>query len=421
MPRRLLIITEQTEFARLLEYHVATFWDDAESRLHNPRDAGPLHPAFTAAAYDAVLLDDDVDDAQGLTWLKNFRAHHDFPPILFFARGKSSSVTQAEKSGAASVFLRERIDHQQLRAALREAVDRRQQELKLLRAKPDQVKRYRFGPVTIRGQRLISEIGAGGTAHVYLAESEKAGEIVVLKVLGSPDAVDPHKLFERFLREYEVLSKIRHPNVVRIDDLGIADDHAYLAMEYFPKGDLKQRLVGPMPIAEAISIFEQIARALAAVHAVGVLHRDLKPGNVMLRNDGTIALIDFGVAKEIAQNTAITAAGAIFGTPYYMSPEQGHGEPVDARSDLYSLGVMLYEMLTQKKPFVATSAMQLIYMHRNAPIPELPAESAGWQPLANRLLAKNPADRFQTASELIAELERLQHRRTRKSDPQSSA
>ena len=404
MPRRLLIITEQAEFARLLQYHVATFWDDAEFRIHNPQTAGALHPAFAAAAYDAVLLDENVAGASGAQWLRNFHARPDFPPVLFFARGKSSASAAV---GALSVLSRDRIDHQQLRTSLREAADRRLQALKLLRAKPDQQKRHRFGPVTIRGHRFISEIGAGGTAHVYLAESEKAGEVVVLKVLGSPDSVDPHKRFERFLQEYELLSKISHPNVVRIDDLGIADDHAYIAMEYFPKGDLKQRLGGPMPLDEALAIFEQIAAALAAVHAVGVLHRDLKPGNVMLRNDGTVALIDFGVAKEITQNTAITAAGAIFGTPYYMSPEQGHGEAVDARGDLYSLGVMLFEMLAQKKPFLAASAMQLIYMHRNTPIPELPAANAAWQPLVHRLLAKNPADRFQSAQELLAEIERL--------------
>jgi tRNA A-37 threonylcarbamoyl transferase component Bud32 len=418
MPRRLLIITEQPQFARLLQHHVATFWDDAELRVHNPRDAGPLHPAFSAAAYDAVLLDGQIADAEELQGL---RARPDFPPVVFFARSGSPEIAAASDIGAPCVLSRERIDHQEFRAVLREAVDRRQQELKLLRAKPEQQKRYRFGPVTIRGQRFINEIGAGGTAHVYLAESEKAGEIVVLKVLGSSDSVDPHKLFERFLQEYELLSKIRHPNVVRIDDLGIADDHAYIAMEYFPKGDLKQRLGGPIPVAEALSIFEQVANALAAVHSIGVLHRDLKPGNVMLRNDGTVALIDFGVAKEISQNTAMTAAGAIFGTPYYMSPEQGHGEVVDARSDLYSVGVMLYEMLTQKKPFIAASAMQLIYMHRNAPIPELPSEHAEWQPLLNRLLAKDPGDRFQSANDLVIEIERFKGSRRRKPVPKARA
>jgi serine/threonine protein kinase len=144
-----------------------------------------------------------------------------------------------------------------------------------------------------------------------------------------------------------------------------------------------------------------MAAALRAIHAVGVLHRDLKPGNVMLRPDGTLALIDFGLAKVLKLDAAITAAGEIFGTPYYMSPEQGHGQNTDERSDLYSIGVIFFEMLAGRKPYLAPTPMAVIYKHRHAPLPELPEQLAYLQPLAHRLLAKEPRERFQTAEAVI--------------------
>ncbi len=146
-------------------------------------------------------------------------------------------------------------------------------------------------------------------------------------------------LWRRFIQEYEVISKVNHPNVVQIYGHGIADDHAYIAMEYFSAGNLKQRMGGkPMDEASVIGFTRQIARALMTIHEVGVLHRDLKPANVMLREDGTVALIDFGLAKELTLRDALTETGEVFGTPYYMSPEQGQGERADERADLYSLG-----------------------------------------------------------------------------------
>jgi eukaryotic-like serine/threonine-protein kinase len=155
-----------------------------------------------------------------------------------------------------------------------------------------------------------------------------------------------------------------------------------------------------------VHILRQMAEALGAIHRVGILHRDLKPGNVMLRRDGTIALIDFGLAKQLALHAEITATGEIFGTPYYMSPEQGHGREVDERSDIYSLGVIFWEMLTGRKPFLAPTSMGVIYKHSHAPIPELPPDlQPVYGRLAERLLAKDPRDRFQSAFDLLHALD----------------
>jgi serine/threonine protein kinase len=224
----------------------------------------------------------------------------------------------------------------------------------------------------------------------------------VLKVLRQvPDVAEGKNTFDRFIREYELIARIDHPNVVRIYDLGVADDHAYIAMEYFPDGDLRTRLRGPMPSETALVYLAQIAEALAAIHAVGVLHRDLKPGNVMLREDGSVALIDFGLARELRMEAEITETGEIFGTPYYMSPEQGHADHLDERADLYSLGVIFYEMLTGKKPYMGSTPMAVIYMHSHAPLPRFDPGLAHLQPLLDRMMAKEPGERFQSAEELL--------------------
>jgi len=164
---------------------------------------------------------------------------------------------------------------------------------------------------------------------------------------------------------------------------------------------------GPLPAARAVRMLEQIADALVAAHAAGVVHRDLKPDNILVCGGATgemVKVLDFGLAK-VAGQSRLTRAGVVFGTPHYMSPEQGHGQDMDLRSDIYSLGVMLFEMLAGQKPYTATNPMAIIYMHRNAPIPRLPEPLADLQPLLDRMLAKSPADRFVDALETARQIE----------------
>ena len=197
-----------------------------------------------------------------------------------------------------------------------------------------------------------------------------------------------------------MIAVIDHSNIVKNYDLGVADDHADIAMEYLDAGDLRQRINEKIYANVAVNYLREIASALARIHEVGILHRDLKPGNIMLRRDNSIALIDFGLAKRLRLQMEITGSGEIFGTPYYMSPEQGHGNPVDQRSDIYSLGVIFYEMLTGEKPYLAETAMGIIYKHAQAPIPLLPARFAEYQSLLNMMLAKKPEDRLQSVAEV---------------------
>jgi eukaryotic-like serine/threonine-protein kinase len=403
---RVFVVTDHVQVGRVIEHHLTTIWPDAQCRVYSPKSSGHLHPSFTAAGFHLAFVDARADHGRGDEWLANLLHRPEFPPVIFLLANEEQSVrAKARTQGAIDSFVRDRIEHTRLAAVARTAIDRRDAFMREIRHAPDYHERCRFGDVVIPGERCVRELAQGGSTAVYLAESEAVGDMVVLKVLPIDEsAPDSHVPYARFLQEYDLISRIRHPNVVRILDMGIADNHAYIAMEYFARGDLRARMAKAISPKLALNWLAQMA-ALETVHALGVLHRDLKPGNVMLRADGSVALIDFGIAKFTQAKTTITAAGTIFGTPYYMSPEQGHGEEVDARSDLYSLGVIFYEMLMRRKPFTAPTPMGVIYLHRNAPV--LHANFAALQRLLDKLLAKKPEDRFASAAQLFAELERL--------------
>jgi serine/threonine protein kinase len=266
----------------------------------------------------------------------------------------------------------------------------------------------KFGSVRIRGQRCLRRIAVGGSSSVFLAEDTRTGQQRILKIFRQvPDVVEGSTTFDRFLREHELVAHLNHPNIARIYDLGVADDHVYLAMEYFPGGDLRSRMRERLEWPVALGYLRQMAAALGALHEVGVLHRDVKPGNLLLRDDGSLAFIDFGLARQLRLESDITGVGTIFGTPHYMSPEQGHGLPLDERSDLYCLGIILYEMLTGEKPYVAETPLAVIYKHANSPIPRLPYSCVHLQGLLDGLLAKKVADRFASAAAIVASVDEV--------------
>jgi serine/threonine protein kinase len=231
------------------------------------------------------------------------------------------------------------------------------------------------------------------------------GSLRVIKVLNVADG--GFDLLRRFLQEYQLISQIRHPHVATIFDHGQTDSHAYIVMEFFPGGDLRRRLELPLTPREALGYLRQIAEALVALHVRGIVHRDLRLDNLMLREDGTLVLADFGIAKDLSRTMSSTRHGEGLGTPYYLSPEQATGGKVDQRSDLYGLGLIFYEMLTGRKPYTADDAPSLLHKHVHEPMPALPQALARFQPLMDRLTAKSPEARFQTSAEVLAAIEEL--------------
>lgn len=393
-----MIIDEHADFRSLLMHHVTTHWPDAIISAYDPAAAGHLPDEFSGAGNDLILLGSaHGEDRDGVAVLKQFVTRKGFPPVVYF--GTTDDEKAAAELHPDAHFMRNRIRHDSLIVSLGEvllASNRVATTTSLF------VGDLRAGiyPL-IKGYRFMRRLGSTEHSAVYLAERETTHLQVVLKVLRQMPAMDDSMdVFDRFLQEYETIADLDHPNIVHIYDLGVADDHAHIAMEYLSGGDLRIKIEAGVGERRAVDYMRQIAAALSAVHRNGVLHRDLKPANIMLRGNGSIALIDFGLAKRAKLESAITDKGEIFGTPYYMSPEQGHGNNVDERSDIYSLGVVFYEMLTGDKPYKADTAMGIIYQHAQAPVPLLPTWLSQYQVLINMMLAKSPDDRLQSAAEI---------------------
>ncbi|HXZ53980.1 MAG TPA: protein kinase [Burkholderiales bacterium] len=254
--------------------------------------------------------------------------------------------------------------------------------------------------VSVQGYRIVSKIGRGGSSVVYLAERESDKKQVVLKILDAKAELD-QILLQRFVQEFDIISSIDHPNVVKIYDRGFSDRHAYIAMEYFPDGSLVEVIQRGLNPRQALSLLAQAASALREVHHRGVIHRDIKPGNLMARGDGSIVLADFGIAKRVDDERNRTRHGELYGTPYYVSPEQIEGNPATAQSDIYALGIIFHEMLTGQRPFEAESVSGLIALHVSAPRPRLPEQLSDFQTLLDRMIAVDPRERYKTADELI--------------------
>jgi serine/threonine protein kinase len=403
MTARVLIIDEQGVYRRLFAHHVSTGFDSPSVAEYDPAALGRLPADFSGSSYDAVLLGDAPGAADGLAWLRDLSRRNGFPPVIYLmSEPTPESEEAALAAGAHACLSKARIDHVRLIAMLRGAQSRRGQQSPPAPRVNDSPRATRFGDATIRGYRLINQIAENPVSSVFLAQSERTGEQVVLKVLRQPpDNGSGERTFDRFLREYQIAAAITHPNVARVHDFGVSDDHAFIAMEYFPLGDLRTRIKSVIPPLQALIFLRQMAEALVVLHGAGVLHRDLKPGNVMLRDENSVALIDYGLSKQLELDAAITGSGEIFGTPYYMSPEQGHGKDTDERSDVYSLGIIFYEMLMRRKPYVAGTPMQVIYKHAHSPLPELPAEFKHLEGILYNCIAKEPGRRFATAAQLV--------------------
>jgi len=409
---RFIIVDDSTETRRRLADMVRARWPGARAEEWDPHRQGV--PGSDLAGCSAVLLDTHPAGQDGFGWLAEMRRQPDSPPVVLMTeRGGEMLAVKAIKAGASDFLAKNALTPEllgrSLEDALRESATRRAERTG---SEPDFLRTVRIealkagspvrpGAVQVPGYRSLRKIGEGGMGQVFLAEREHDGLQLVLKVLG-PALRGDQVFLQRFVREYKLIASIKAEHVARIYDQGFSGEHPYIAMEYLSGGTLAARMREGLSSLAALRLISQIARALDVVHGHGVVHRDLKPQNIMFRADRRPVIVDFGLAKDLGGDSALTQYGHVMATPRYMSPEQCMGHPADHRSDLYSLGVVFYEMLTGRQMFESASPADLVQLHVSGFVPPLPPRLAGYQTIVDRLIAKDPSKRFQSARELFA-------------------
>jgi tRNA A-37 threonylcarbamoyl transferase component Bud32/DNA-binding NarL/FixJ family response regulator len=381
---RVLVVDDSEAFRHQVAAQLATAMPDAQVTLWDPARQGRPSVGFDWGRYDCLLLDETPGPgADGLAWLQELKERSSVPPTLILSdQGGDETAVRAVKAGASDYLRKGELSGVKLAMSIKEALIEARAPKRnvdsLQFTQPLDLESIGEPPppsINVAGYRALRRIGEGGMSKVYLAERMSDELQLVLKVL-DPRLRRDENFKARFMREYRIIQRIQDENVVTIFDQGFTTDgQPYLAMEYFPGGDLHQRIRQGITSMNALKILMQIARALDAVHTAGVVHRDLKPQNIMFRENNRLAILDFGLARELDATSTLTQKGMVMATPLYMSPEQCLGQPHDPRGDLYATGVILWEML---------------------------GRLAGYQPLVDRLLAKRPQDRFQSARELFA-------------------
>jgi eukaryotic-like serine/threonine-protein kinase len=402
----LVVVGGDTKRLQWLTHHVTSHWPSAQVTTLRAGESAPLSRLISERTPDAVILQADFgnDALAGVamnTMTQLLRMQPALHCILLAENGNEMSAVRALKGGAKDYLPMAQITRDHLLTAVGEACAKRRLAAQ---AAAMMAQSENSTIIEVPGYSIVKEIATSNFSSVFLARSERLRRNVVLKVMTRGESEREMGDAERFQREYEIISSITHRAIAEIYDFGSLTGHLYLAMEYFPCGDLRDRLRNPLSVDESLYYLRAIAEALRVIHVFGILHRDLKPANVMLREDNSPVLIDFGLARRSLDEIGNTGVGQVLGSPYYISPEQAQGQRVDVRTDLYSLGVMFYEMLTGQRPYGGRSAVAIMSQHTSSPVPMLPEATSMQQPLLDRLMAKQQSARYASADELLADL-----------------
>ena len=416
---KILIIDDSREFRSLAKLYLAKHLNDAEVVEYEIETLGKPDQAFNWADYDVLLLDYNLGGGEnGFVWLKEFSAKPGFPPaIILTAEGDEYIAVKAIKLGAADYLNKVDISPKRLAEVILNATEYTPDKIAELEKEKIHAeglvqqmhgghKKRQSHDITA-AYRFVRLIGQGAMSKVYLAERQSDELSMVLKVLEIDHSTNENSVM-RFMQEAEMISELSSPFIVKVYDYGLTNTYAFIAVEFFSRGDLKQRMELHLSSDIALNYMTHIAYGLDAIHKLGIVHRDLKPANIMFRGDDSLALADFGISKKLNVTSELTTLGQVLGTPHYMSPEQGEGKKIDQRADIYSAGVLLFELLTKEKPYTASTTAALIYQHVYAPIPKLPDDLSMFQEVIDKTLAKHPEDRYQSAADLIQKLESLE-------------
>jgi DNA-binding NarL/FixJ family response regulator/tRNA A-37 threonylcarbamoyl transferase component Bud32 len=403
---RVLIIDDDPDLRPLLARYIHQRWPAATVDEYDPLERDIPGEDFPLGDYDVLILDYMLGRGDGLEWLQRLKQRADCPKVLFLTgAGNEIIAVRAMKAGADDYQRKQEMTRDKLVTSIHELTADEVEKT----VSPELAARlegHNLGAkVHIPGVNVLRLIGEGGTARVYLASREGDDQPLVVKLL-RPEIVSDKNALARFMEEYALVERIQSRHVARIYDHGDVDGHAYLVMEFFEGGDLNKRLGGkPLDTQEAMRLFRELMYALGDIHEKGILHRDLKPQNLMFREDGSLAIVDFGIAKHV-DAVDRTSAGEVLGTPRYMSPEQVQGRALDLRTDIYSAGVLLFQMLTGRHLFEGDTAVEVALQHLNKPPPALPDGLQAYQRLLDKLLEKDREARFRNADEVIGFLAR---------------
>jgi DNA-binding NarL/FixJ family response regulator len=403
---RFLIIDDDASLRALLKKRLQQKWPVAVIETYDPLKSGIPDTNFPWENYNLVFLDYDLglDDLTGLDVLTSIRQLDNSPFVIMVTGHDSVDIAvKAIRMGANDYLIKYDVVTEKLFEMIDEALasGKISQNLKKI-ATSIQINSGQSQDWQIPGYTCISEIRKGQSTTL-LAERLEDKQRVVLKVLTIEEAKSSAVLLKRFAQELNILADLDHPNLIKVLDHGVTPNYAWYATEFMARGDLARRIaqekLNPQQIKNYILL---IASGLLALHRKGIVHRDIKPSNILFKDDDTLVIADLGIAKDLTCDDAFTIQGDVLGTPYYMSLEQINGSPVDKRSDIYSLGVVLYELLTGDRPFTGESIMEVIYKHTSHSLAPLPDTVEGWQPVIDKMLTRNPADRYQDLEQFIA-------------------
>lgn len=351
-------------------------------------------------AFDMILSDVNMPGMDGFSFIRSVRMTPTLgqPEVIFISSTDDRALFKRAMNVGACDFLIKPFSGAELGEAVTSRLADRGNRMGMHAAVGLGLKAESGSALLVPGYETVRTLGEGASSKVLLAKHLHTGDQHALKLARLPDrSGEQREVINRFLTEYSMLVRISHRNVARVFEHGLVENYLYIGMEYLPGGDLRLDIDAGMAPKRAQKYAEQIAAALGAIHGAGIIHRDLKPANILMRMTGEAVLADFGIAKQIGSGLALTQNNIALGTPYYMSPEQATASPLDVRSDLYALGVLLFEMLTGRPPYLAPTSVEIMAMHVNAAVPMLPEKFAPFQPVLRRLLAKEPGDRYTSA------------------------